>query len=432
MKRKFFVLFLIFAVFIFSEEKITLTFYQAKLVQVLEILSKKTGIKLIPSSGLAERPISAYLENVNPEEAIDSILKANGLYREKLPDTNVYIVKEYKEIQKLSSEVIFLQYAKAEDLGKVLNPIISKNGKIITDTRTNSLTIQDIPENIEEIKKIIKLLDKNIPSVQIEAVLVELTEEGLKDLGIRWNVESSFFGSSKDVPYPWKKDIDREIVSSRQSQGSTPLFILGNLSFQTLTANLKLLEIKGQANILANPRVTTLNDTPATIKITKNMAIAEKTVYTVGTTGALAPTTKEPIYAEVGVSLNVIPHVNEEGYITLEVEPSVSSAEQSPYFTEAVDTNIRTAKTKVMVKDGETIIIGGLLKTENTQRSNKVPILGNILPFLFKNKSETNRKTDLVIFLTPKIVTEKEAKEMAEKEKIKIEEKQKEISTIGK
>ncbi|MGC8976551.1 MAG: type II secretion system protein GspD [Candidatus Ratteibacteria bacterium] len=432
MRKKFLLIFLFSTIFLFSEEKLTLTFYQTKLAQVLQVLSMKTGIKLIASSELAERPISAYLENVSGEEAIDSILRANGLYREKLPDSDVYVVKEYKEIQKLTSEVIFLQYSKAEDLGKVLSSLISKNGKIIVDTRTNSLTVQDIPENIEEIKKIVKLLDRNIPSVQIEAVLVELTEEGLKDLGIKWNVEGSFFGAAKDVPYPWTKEFEREIVNPRQTGitgGTTttttgnPQFILGTLSFQALTANLKLLEVKGQANILANPRVTTLNDSPATIKITKNMAIAEKVVYTYGAAGTIAPTTKEPIFAEVGVTLNVTPHVNEQGYITLEVEPSVSSAEPSPYFAEAVDTNIRTAKTKVMVKNGETIVIGGLLRTEKTQRGNKVPLLGDIFPFLFKNKSETGRKTDLVIFLTPKIITEKEVKEISEKEKTRFEEK---------
>ncbi|MGB9678063.1 MAG: type II secretion system protein GspD [Candidatus Ratteibacteria bacterium] len=432
MRKKILLIFLFSTIFLFSEEKLTLTFYQTKLAQVLQVLSMKTGIKLIASSELAERPISAYLENVSGEEAIDSILRANGLYREKLPDSDVYVVKEYKEIQKLTSEVIFLQYSKAEDLGKVLSSLISKNGKIIVDTRTNSLTVQDIPENIEEIKKIVKLLDRNIPSVQIEAVLVELTEEGLKDLGIKWNVEGSFFGAAEDVPYPWTKEFEREIVNPRQTGitgGTTttttgnPQFILGTLSFQALTANLKLLEVKGQANILANPRVTTLNDSPATIKITKNMAIAEKVVYTYGAAGTIAPTTKEPIFAEVGVTLNVTPHVNEQGYITLEVEPSVSSAEPSPYFAEAVDTNIRTAKTKVMVKNGETIVIGGLLRTEKTQRGNKVPLLGDIFPFLFKNKSETGRKTDLVIFLTPKIITEKEVKEISEKEKTRFEEK---------
>ncbi|MCM8767456.1 MAG: hypothetical protein NC921_01560 [Candidatus Omnitrophica bacterium] len=431
MKRKFlilFVLFFIITILLQGEEKLILTFYQTKLAQVLQILSKKTGIKLITSSELAERPISAYLENVTGEEAIDSILKANGLYREKLSDSDVYVVKEFKEIPKLISEVIFLQYSKADDLGKVLTPLLSKNGKIIIDTRTNSLTIQDTEENLNDLKKIISLLDRSIPSIQIEAVLVELTEDGLKDLGIKWNLEASFFGPAEDVPYPYNMKVDREVVgpgTTTTGVGATvgPQFILGRISFQSLTATLKLLEAKGQANILANPRVTTLNDSPATIKITKNMAIAEKTTYTVGTTGTIAPITKEPIFAEVGVTLVATPHVNEKGDIILEVEPVVSSAEPSPFIAEAVDTNVRTAKTKVMVKNGETIVIGGLLRTEKSKRSQKVPLLGDIFPFLFKNKYESAKKTDLVIFLTPKIITEKEIREIVEKEKGKFDEK---------
>ncbi|HOK56732.1 MAG TPA: secretin N-terminal domain-containing protein [bacterium] len=319
MRRKVFILFFIFIISVFGEEKLTLTFYQTKLAQVLQVLSKKTGIKMITSSELSEKPISAYLENVSGEEAIDSILKANGLYREKLPDSDVYIIKEFKETPKLIAEVIFLQYSKAEDLGKVLSPLLSKNGKIIVDTRTNSLTIQDTEENINDIKKIIKLLDKSIPCIQIEAVLVELTEDGLKDLGIKWNIEANFFGPQEDVPYPYSMHIEREIVGpggTTTATGTTtgPQFILGRLSFQALTANLKLLEAKGEANILASPRVTTLNDSPATIKITKQMAVAEKVVYTYGTAGTVAPTTKEPIFAEVGVTLVTTPHGKRRHY----------------------------------------------------------------------------------------------------------------------
>ncbi|MCM8771619.1 MAG: hypothetical protein NC926_04625 [Candidatus Omnitrophica bacterium] len=431
-KLTLFILFLLIGILCYCEEKLTITFYQTKLAHVLQILSKKTGIKIITSSELGEKPISAYLENVTGEEAIDSILKANGLYKEKLPDSDVYIVKEFKETPKLISEVIFLQYSKAEDLGKVLTPLLSKNGKIIIDTRTNSLTIQDTEENLNDLKRVISLLDRSIPCVQIEAVLVELTEDGLKDLGIKWNVEATLTGGAKDVTFPWMgPSLEHEIVNPRQGtitgQGAVvstgPQFILGTLSFQALTATLKLLEVKGEANILANPRVTTLNDTPATIKITKNMAVAEKVIYTYATAGTMAPTTKEPIFAEVGVTLIATPHVNEKGDIILEVEPTVSSAERSPFFAEAVDTNIRTAKTKVKVKDGETIVIGGLLRTEKTKNSTKVPILGDIFPFLFKNKTQTNKKTDLVIFLTPKIITEKELKEIVEKEKQRFEEK---------
>ncbi|HOV22209.1 MAG TPA: secretin N-terminal domain-containing protein [bacterium] len=405
------------------------TFHNAPLNLVLQALSKKTGIKLITNAELGEKPISVYLENVSGEQAIDSILKANGLYREKLPDTEIYVVKEFKETPLLDCETFFLQYAKAEELGKVLTSFIGPNGKISVDTRTNSLVIKDTSENLEELKKIIKSLDKVIPEISIEAVLVELTNEGLKDLGIKWNMEGSFVGGAKDVPYPWSKSITREIVNPRDvgGEGGTTggtettaggQFILGTVSFQTLTASLRLLESQGEGNILANPRITTLNDSPATIKITRNMAVAERTVYNTETG---APSTKEPIYAEIGVMLIATPHINEEGFITLEVEPTVSSAEKSPFFADAVDTHNRTAKTTVMVKDGETIVIGGLLRTDTTKSNTKVPLLGDIFPFLFKNKADQTKKTDLVIFLTPRIITPSKASSIAEEEKNRIQ-----------
>jgi len=374
------------------KERFTLNFYQTKLGFVLEVLSKKTGIRLVTDAQLAERPITAYLENVTGEEAIDSILKANGLYREKLKGTDIYVIKEAKEIPELKSETFFLQFAKAQDLGKILTSFLSQNGKIIVDTRTNSITIKDTPENVDEIRKIISELDKNIPEVSIEAILVELTANGLKDLGIKWTVGGDFMGGAKDVPYPWKKTFERDIVNPRGAGGgeggttdTVPQFILGTVSFQALTASLRIMEEKGEANILANPRITTLNDTPAKIKITKNIVRAVKTVYHPETG---VPISKEPIYAEVGVTLNVTPHVNEKGYITLDVEPVVSSAEPSTFFEEAVDTHERSAKTTVSVKDGETVVIGGLLRTDTTKRTSKVPILGDLFPFLFKHHSK--------------------------------------------
>jgi len=424
-KKLFFLLILLtflFKIPSFSEEKLTISFYQAKLSFVLQTLSKKTGIKMITSSELGERSISAYLENVTGEEAIDAILRANGLYREKLEGTNVYVVKEFKEAPFLKSKTFFLQYAKATDLQKVIQPLLTSKGVILVDKRTNSITIKDIPENIETISNIIISLDKSIPQVAIESVLVELTTDGVKDLGIRWNLEGNFFGAQKDVAYPFTKTFKREVTSPRTgittTTGTTnPQLMLGTISFQALTANLKILEEKGEANILASPRITTLNDSPATIKITKNMAVSPK----VTETPEAGRIVTEYEYKEVGVSLKVIPHVNEKGYITLEVEPMVSSATKSTVFPDAVDTFERTAKTSVMVKNGETLVIGGLLRTDVTQSKGKVPVLGDIFPFLFKNKSTQKTKTDLVIFLTPKIITESEAKEIAKEEKMKLE-----------
>lgn len=428
MERHFKINFLILVIFFASTllaKNITVTYNQAKLGLVLQSLSKITGIKLITSAELAEKPISAYLENVSPEEAVDSILKANGLYREKLPDSDIYIVKISGEtVSVMKSETFFLQYAKAEDLGKVISPMVSKNGQIVIDSRTNSITIRETPETLEELRKIVVALDKTTPQVAIEAILVELTTDSLKNLGIRWNIEGSWFGPQIDTSFPYQESYSREVVSPRRTTGTIttqePQFILGTLSFAELTANLKILEDKGKANILANPRITTLNDSPATIKITKNMAVAPKVTETVE--GGRIVTEYE--YRDVGVSLKVVPHVNAEGIIILEVEPTVSSATPSPVFKDAVDTNERTAKTKVMVKSGETLVIGGLLRQDITEKKTKIPLLGDIFPFLFSRKDTQKGKTDLVMFLTPRIITGEEAKRIAEQEKERMEKKE--------
>lgn len=401
---------------------ITVTYNQAKLGLVLQSLSKLTGIKLITNAELAEKPISAYLEDVSGEEAIDSILKANGLFREKIPNTDIYIVKVSGEtVSTLKSETFFLQYAKAEDLGKILTPLISSNGQIVIDTRTNSITVRETPETLGEIRNIVVSLDRTIPQVAIEAILVELSTDSLKNLGIRWNIEGSWFGPQIDTSFPWQESYSRDVVSPRRGTLTTPTqapqFTLGTLSFAELTANLKILEDKGKANILANPRITTLNDSPATIKITRNMAVAPKITETIEAGRVVT----EYEYRDVGVSLKVVPHVNAEGVIILEVEPTVSSATPSALFKDAVDTNERTAKTKVMVKSGETLVIGGLLRQDTTEKKTKVPVLGDIFPFLFSRTDKQKGKTDLVMFLTPRIITGEEAKVEAEKEKSRME-----------
>lgn len=427
---KFLVILLFISSFFFSvsyevkAEKTTVTFYQTKLVYVLQSLSELTGIKMITSTELGERPISVYLENVSGEEAIDSILKANGLFMEKIPGTETYIVKESVSFLKptMKSETIFLQYAKSEDLGKIVTPLVGEGGQVVSDPRTNSITIRDNPESLSEIKNIIKALDRVVSQVTIEAILVEISTSSLKELGIKWNVAASAFGPALDTSFPWSESYTREVVGPRRGEQTSETqgaqFTLGTVSLQELTANLKILESRGAANILANPRITTLNDSPAEIKITKEMAVSpERRLEDIDTGPGVNDYVYEYKYKDVGIILSVIPHINSEGFITLDVEPTVSSPTASPIFPDAIDIDKRTAKTRVMVKDGETLVIGGLLRKDNQETRYKVPILGDIFPFLFSRKDKKETKTDLVIFLTPKIMTGEQASKTAQEEK---------------
>ncbi len=415
-----------------GQENVTITFNQAKLSLVLQSLSRMTGVKLITSADLGEMPISAYLENVEAEEAIDSILLANYMYREKIEGSKIYLVRKIPEpapvppaMPLMKSETFFFRYAKSEDMGKILAPLSRQGEQVIADTRTNSITVRALPATIEEFRSIVASLDRNLPQVMIEAVLVELTTDRLKDLGINWNMAGEFFGAARDVAAPWKKNPTLDIVgpstgsSSTTTSSAAPQFIMGRLSFETLTASLRILEQNGEANILASPRITALNDTPATIKITRNMAIAPK----ITETEEGGRTVTEYEYRDVGVTLKVVPHMNDMGDITLDIEPTVSSAARSSVFPDAVDTNERMAKTRVMARDGDTIVIGGLLRKESSKKKGKVPLLGDILPFLFSRNDNQDGKTDLVIFLTPRIITEEKAADVAreEKERLKVE-----------
>ncbi len=418
----FFVYVFIPAIFSFGAEEITLNFYRAELKSVLQTLTQETGINLIASTELNSYPVSVYLKDADRTQVVDVILKANGLYREKIEGTEIYLVKKSSipllPPPPLSSRTFFLQYAKADTLGELLAPLLSTGGSIIRDTRTNSITVRDTDENLKQINDIISSLDKMVSQVSIEAVLVELSEDAIKDLGIAWNVEAGFSGPALDTSFPWQESYSRKIVGPRATTAtSDPQFILGTLSLQALTANLRLLQSEGKANILANPRITTLNDKPAEIKIIKNTAVAPKVTETEG-----QRIITEYEYRDVGVALKVVPKINQEGYITLEVEPVVSSAVKSTVFVDppAVDTYERRVKTSVIIKNGDTLVIGGLLRQDTRKTTNKMPFLGDILPFLFNNRASNSEKTDLVIFLTPKIITAEEAKVVAEVEKRRI------------
>ncbi|MCM8788667.1 MAG: hypothetical protein NC907_02630 [Candidatus Omnitrophica bacterium] len=537
----------------FASQKIeSLTFNQTKLSLVLEILSKKTGLRLIPGADIADKPITAYLENVSPEEAIDSILKANGLFREKMTDSDIFIVYseqrkateqltstcfqmkhasandvadqlknlgfekavtvdgranmlivkdtptnigiiksivekidvEYKETP-VKTSVYALKYVRAGDVWPVVLSVIKKNkgekdtrsealitidtsaketgnlgtaragtggassttgstgstttgttgtttgttgssgdypvltgqknrtvsGKvqiaadmsggfsILPDERTNSLILVGTNDFIEEVKEIISSLDRPIPQVSIEAMVVELTEEATRNLGISWGDTSgtigNITGSLKTVIPGWDTS--------------------GELTWTNLVTNIKALQTKGQANILANPRVTTLSGTPATIRITSNIPVAP--VVTTTSTGGTGTTVTQYEYRDIGIILVTIPRVGNDNTVTMEVSPQVFAAKQSNFFKDAVETSERSTLTRVMVKNGETVVIGGLLSTEKTKGESKVPVLGHVLPFLFSNKTNQMKKTDLVIFITPRIIAAEMVEKVSEEEK---------------
>jgi general secretion pathway protein D len=182
--------------------------------------------------------------------------------------------------------------------------------------------------------------------------------------------------------------------------------------FQDMSGRIRAMERDGVAEVLAEPTILTIDNQEAEISITSHVAMAKKT--TISAEGTI---TIEPVYGDVGVILKVTPHVNNDDFVTMTIEPEVSSAARSAYFPdEAVDTRKRTARTTVMAQDGETIVIGGLVRKDINETHFKVPLLGDIplLGRLFRKSVESEVDNEVMVFLTPRILGPEALKRITE------------------
>lgn len=405
------------------EDMITLDLKDVKLEDALRLITEKTGMKFVIKADLSGKLISIYLPNVKGKDALDAMLSMHGLDYTRRKDTDIYIVEEMPETLPLEIDAIKLRYAKAKDIGEIIKSNLSQHGQVSVDTRTNTVIIRDLPKNILEVRDLISKLDRSLPQVLIRADIVELSTQATKELGVEWEVGITASGAVQQTTFPFYMDKGTTQGKLDQVFGETaksPSFTFGNLSFAELSATIKALETKGLAKILAQPRIAVQNDHSANINITNNIAIAMKTNYN-SETGAMV--SREPIYADIGVELIATPHITDGGDVILEVEPSVTSASGSPYFKgEAVDRTKRSAKTIIAVKDEGTIVIGGLLRSENTTTITKVPFLGNIplLGLLFRSTDDTEARTDLVVFISPIILTEEKAARILQEDRTTI------------
>jgi len=233
-------------------------------------------------------------------------------------------------------------------------------------------------------------LDVMAEQVVIEAKIVEVTLNGTHELGINWQAVHKPSGSIFSS-YP----VDEK---------GEPTIQIGTLSakaFENITGILQALEEKGQARLLANPRTTTLNNELAQIIVADRFPIPFIRENEMGSTTGYT-------YLDVGILLTVIPHVNEDGYILMEASPQIDSLKDEPTPGAPPIISSRLAHCRVMIKDGQTLVIGGLMKDETTEIIKKTPILGDVPIFgrLFRSKSRETTKTDLIVFITPHIYRE--------------------------
>jgi len=392
-----------------TERLITLNAEDADLPRVLSLLAERGGLNLITGPGVTSERVSVRMRDVPVDQAVNLVVRAAGLAYERIGNSIVVAdAKALKEETGLSSYVLSLRYADARTMKAALTHLAPDTQ---IDQSGNRLIIVTSPRVISEIQKIVDVMDQPARQVQLEARIVEVGTDDLKRLGIDWNLlmrqnmvfiegrtdSATTYGRIPDLA-PWFEN----------TPGSPDLHKLRNFSRQAMAFNvaLDLLIRDGNARVLANPKLTTLNGHEASILIGSRIPYVVTGTAFAG--GGAAPV-QEIQREEVGVKLRITPLINADGYITTEITPEVSSV--IGFTGENNDLPIvstRQATTTVRLKDGNSVVIGGLLSEDKTTNKSKVPILGDI-PFLgwfFQHQTITSSKKDLVIEVTPRILND--------------------------
>ena len=418
----------------FTGRIISLNFQDIPVRTVLQIIADYNEFNLIASDTVTGN-ITLRLDGVPWDQALDIILKVKGL--DKRMQGNILMVapsnelaareaqnlqaqQQVEELASLYSEYVQINYAKASELADLIKnedtSILSSRGSVSVDERTNTLLIRDTAKIIEDIKRMVNILDIAVRQVIIEARMVTVKDNLNEELGIRWgvtntntNLNGTGTGSSATSGSLAGANSANEgvipAIANRLNVNLPVASPAGALAFQVarladgtiLDLELSAMEKENKGEIIASPRITTANQKEAYIEQGVEIPYQEA-----ASSGATATQFKKAV-----LSLTVTPHITPDNKIILDLvvtQDTISdiSSGQAP----AIDT--QRIGTQVLVNNGETIVLGGIYQQAIISSVSKVPVLGDIPYFgwLFRNTSEFNEKKELLIFVTPRIVTE--------------------------
>jgi type IV pilus secretin PilQ/predicted competence protein len=447
---------------------LSMEFQDANLGDVLKTFSKETGINIIAGEEISDRPITVFFEQVSVLDALDQILRAGDLVYERPPGSDIYVVKAKPEDPlRTITRVYRLRYARVSEsilakaakifgdrtpfetalqsagsesgggssggsggggssggsggsggsqagvgIDTVLKKLLTKQGEAVVDSRTNSLIVTDVPENFPRIEAALAALDTKTKQIMVDAEVIETTLTKLKDLGFEWGTGSEgilfqLTPARRTTQFPWGNWFGNHAVSSDLATDTSTT--VGTLDTSQAVMALQALQTDTDTKVLARPKVLTLDNESAVIRLTTDETIGFET-----TTGeATATTTSTPERETTGVLLIVTPQVNEGNYITMIVEPSVTKTVASlitPPTNQAAtrDPKTRSSRTLVRIRSGDTLVVGGLIDRSEQDSLRQVPILSGI-PFFgeaFKNTEINDTASELIVFVTPRILSE--------------------------
>lgn len=410
---------------VYTGQRISLDFQQADLIDVLRLIAEVSGMNIITSPEVSGR-VTTRMVNVPWDQALDMILKTFGLGKDvqgtiirvaplerlrKERDDALQAQRVAEDLETPITRTIQLKYARAEDLKTNMEKLLTRQGRLDIDKRTNTIIIKDVSATVDEIINLIQRLDSQTRQVSIDTRIVETNRTFLQELGIRWG---GLFDKETGVKFP-----RRVQLSGRQGPtGQTPPIAGSNfvvdlptstprslaLGFSLISnssildVELQALERTGRGRIISNPKVVTLDNKEAIIESGDEVPFRTES----------AQTGPKVEFKDAKITLKVTPHVTPDDYILLEID----AAKKEVDFTRQVEGNptitSRQSKTSILVKDGATAVIGGLFKQTRQDSRDGVPGLSRIpyLGWLFKTESEREINEDLLFFITPRIVRE--------------------------
>ena len=414
----------------YTGQKISLDFKDADIKNVFRLLAEVSGLNIVVTNDVNRR-VTLRLVEVPWDQAMDLIIATNGLDKEQIgnvvrvstantmkaeKDSLIAAQKAKEDLEPMQTVYFTLNYAKAKDLESKIRPLMSKraDNALVIDERSNSVMVRDIQKSIDDVSTLVGKFDLRTPQILIESNLVETTPTFARSLGMELDAlfnNGRVIGSSRflaGAPF------------NGSPQGVLPQLLVPDSGFKfgyfgnNISSVLSAAENEGKIKIISRPSVVTLNNVPSTIKSERILRITLPSSTNIASgSGAAAGTAVATEKIPVGINLTVIPQVSSDGFVLMNIKVKSSSIANSPTVGSGTGSVVpfdelnREAEANVLVKDGETIVIGGILKDTDNESTSGVPYLKDIpvLGWMFKNWRIQKDFEELVVFITPRIAS---------------------------
>jgi len=410
----------------YTGQRISLDFKDADIKNVFRLLAEVSGLNIVVTGDVVKK-VTVRLVDVPWDQALDLLIDTNGLGKEQVgnvvristaeqlkkeKDSLLAARKAEENLEPLQTAYLSVNYAKVKDLVDKIKPALSARGVVVPDERSNTILVRDIKKGIDEANSIVSRLDTRTPQVQIESNLIETTPTFSRALGLELDFQVPF-ATDRDSTGAFKTraslDSNLQAESPFASTLGATLSIIRNRvgPFRNFNAVLTAAEQEGKIKVISRPSVVTLNNVASTIQSLRILRVTLPTSTNIASgTGAAAGAAVATEKIPVGIILTVTPQVSSDGFVLMNISVKSSSLGTQSPGSVVPDELTREAISNVLVRDGETVVIGGIMKDTSQEAEAGIPYLKDIpvVGWMFRRIRWQKDFEELMVFITPRVV----------------------------